>query len=145
VRVYATLTTLTDTAAATMRMAVRSGHAVAEITLHPAELGRVRVTIESHDDGGVTATVTAESREAAQALSQPGRDLRSALEAQGLTVHGLAVQVAPDGDRDGRPGGRPGDRPASGRSAAQPAAGEPEPTIQRIHVGLSSSAVDVLA
>lgn len=147
-RAYATVQSLVDTTAATMRVAERDGRTVAEITLHPAELGSVRVTMEAHQDGGVSATVTAQTAEAAQALAQSGRDLRLALEAQGMVVHGLQVEVA-GGDGRGRESGaqrRPGGRPNRTTAAAGGTTGEPDEITIQPHRPLPAGArVDVLA
>jgi flagellar hook-length control protein FliK len=91
-----------------VRVAVREGQTSAQLELHPAELGRVEIALRYDGSGGVTATVTAESRAAATALLAQAPELRRALEAQGLTVHGLDVnqagvgaETSPDRDRLG--------------------------------------------
>ena len=147
-RAYATMQSLVDTTAATIRVAQRNGRTVAEITLHPAELGSVRVTMEAHQDGGVSATVTAQTAEAAQALAQSGRDLRMALEAQGMVVHGLQVEVAAGDGRGREPGAQqqPPGRPNRVVAAAGAAAGESdEITIQPTRPLPAGARVDVLA
>ena len=56
---------------------------MARISLHPADLGGVRITMRVHD-GTVAATLAAETPAAAQALAQTASDLRRSLEGQGL-------------------------------------------------------------
>ena len=86
-----------DMAHATLRVAVRqNGGATARISLHPADLGGVRITMRVHD-GTVAATLAAETPAAAQALTQTASDLRRSLESQGLQIASLDVHVAGDG------------------------------------------------
>jgi flagellar hook-length control protein FliK len=86
-----------DVARATLRVAVKSnGGATARISLHPADLGGVRITMRVHD-GTVAATLAAETPAAAQALAQTASDLRRSLEGQGLQIASLDVHVAGDG------------------------------------------------
>ena len=86
-----------DVARATLRVAVRqNGSAMARISLHPADLGGVRITMRVHD-GAVSATLAAETPAAAQALTQTASDLRRSLEGQGLQIASLDVHVAGDG------------------------------------------------
>jgi flagellar hook-length control protein FliK len=86
-----------DVARATLRVAVRqNGSAMARISLHPADLGGVRITMRVHD-GAVSATLAAETPAAAQALTQTVSDLRRSLESQGLQITSLDVHVAGDG------------------------------------------------
>jgi flagellar hook-length control protein FliK len=86
-----------DVARATLRVAVKAGGAAtARISLHPADLGGVRITMRVHD-GTVAATLAAESPAAAQALAQTASDLRRSLEGQGLQIASLDVHVAGDG------------------------------------------------
>jgi len=86
-----------DMAHATLRVAVRqNGAATARISLHPADLGGVRITMRVHD-GTVAATLAAETPAAAQALTQTASDLRRSLESQGLQIASLDVHVAGDG------------------------------------------------
>ena len=77
----------------------------------PEQLGKVEIRLR-YEAGGVTASVTAESRAATAALTAQAPDLRRALESQGLTVLGLDVQqsgvgaeTTPDRDRLGTFGG----------------------------------------
>ena len=86
-----------DVARATLHVAVRqNGSAMARISLHPADLGGVRITMRVHD-GAVSATLAAETPAAAQALTQTVSDLRRSLESQGLQIASLDVRVAGDG------------------------------------------------
>ena len=100
--VTARLHELVDRAQATIRVAVREGHTDARITLRPAELGEVRITLR-YGHGGVSALVTADSSKAVELLSQASSDLRRSLEQQGLSVHGLDVRLAGGDARQGAP------------------------------------------
>jgi flagellar hook-length control protein FliK len=137
---------IADVTGATMRMAVRSGQPIARITLHPGDLGDVQVTMRYHQDG-VSATVTTDNHEAAQALLQAGAELRRSLEAQGVTVHGLDVHLSGD-DRGAN--GR-GERAADIANAMGPSGGddaaddEAETTIQPSQLPLPGSQIDVFA
>ncbi len=137
---------LADVTGTTMRMAVRSGQPVARITLHPADLGDVQVTMRYHQNG-VSAVVTTDNHEAAQALIQAGADLRRSLEAQGVTVHGLDVHLS----GDDRGGNARGERAADMANAMGPNGGddaaddEAETTIQPSQLPLPGSQIDVFA
>jgi flagellar hook-length control protein FliK len=137
---------LADVTGTTMRMAVRSGQPVARITLHPADLGDVQVTMRYHQNG-VSAIVMTDNREAAQALIQAGADLRRSLEAQGVTVHGLDVHLS----GDDRGGNARGERAADMANAMGPSGGddaaedEAETTIQPSQLPLPGSQIDVFA
>ena len=95
-----------------IRVAARDGQGTAHIQLSPPELGRVEIHLRYHA-GGVSATLTAQSPDAAQTLIQAGNDLRRSLEAQGLLVHSFDVrQSGTEGRRDERPDLGPGSRSA---------------------------------
>jgi flagellar hook-length control protein FliK len=137
---------LADVTGATMRMAVRSGQPIARITLHPDGLGDVQVTMRYHQDG-VSAIVTTDNHEAAQALLQAGADLRRSLEAQGVTVHGLDVHLSGDDGGGHARGERASDLadamgPTGGDDAADD---EAEITIQPSQLPLPGSQIDVFA
>ena len=144
---HARMQDIVDVTRATMRMATRGGATEARITMHPEDLGEVQVRLTYHD-GGISASVTADSTAAARALTQATHDLRRSLEAQGLTVHGLDVQLA--GGDSGSHAGR--DRGLDLASAMRPQNAEDEgietddeTPIEPARLTLSGSAVDVLA
>ena len=142
----ATMQDIADVTGTTMRMAVRAGQPVARITLQPEGLGGVQVTMRYHDSG-VSATVTTDNRAAAQELLQSGADLRRSLESQGVTVHGLDVQLS--GEERGS--NQNGERAADTARAMGPAGGgdaeadEAEITIQPSRLPLPGSQIDVFA
>jgi flagellar hook-length control protein FliK len=138
---------LADVAGTTMRVAVREGRTEARITLRPVELGQVEIRLHYHD-GGVSAQLTAQAGDAAQALSSTASDLRRSLEAQGLVVHDLdVVQTGahdrPQGERSQN--GRQGSGASSSdRSALGPDESE-ETVVNTSRLPLAGSQVDVLA
>jgi flagellar hook-length control protein FliK len=142
------LTELVEAAGTVIRIAVRDQQGVARITLRPAELGSVDIRL-TYGPGGVTAQLTAESPQAAQALAQASHELRRALEAQGLVVQSLDVQHAggddrPSANRD-RLGSENGQqRGARGGTLAEPT-DDPETTIAPSRLPLEGTQVDVLA
>jgi flagellar hook-length control protein FliK len=135
---------LATVARAVVQTSARTGITSARIDLRPPELGHVEIRLRYGADG-VTATVTASSQAAADALGSSAGDLRRALEAQGLTVLALDVGHAGAGDRrrpegDGRP------QPGTGASTAldEGVDGE-ETTITTTRIPAAGSSVDVLA
>jgi flagellar hook-length control protein FliK len=92
----------------------QSGGTTARIVLHPAELGSVQIHLRYSSDG-VTATIRADSPQAAQVLHEAAPDLRRALEGQGLSLLDLDVHDQSGGspaDRDpGSTGGNAGSAP----------------------------------
>lgn len=90
---------LPEAANAAIRVAVHDRRSEAVVTLHPAELGAVRIHL-SYESGSVTATIVADHADAAQALAQAAPELRRALEAAGLPVHDLDVGHRGDAQRE---------------------------------------------
>jgi flagellar hook-length control protein FliK len=92
----------------------QNGGTTARIVLHPAELGSVQIHLRYSSDG-VTATIRADSPQAAQVLHEAAPDLRRALEGQGLSLLDLDVHDQSGGspaDRDpGSTGGNAGSAP----------------------------------
>jgi hypothetical protein len=80
----------------TIRVTVREERTEARITLHPAELGEVRIRI-SYGPAGISASIVADSSRAAQTLAQSAPELRRTLEEHGVTLQSVDVQVAGDG------------------------------------------------
>jgi hypothetical protein len=89
------LNELVETTRATIRFAVRHGHTDARITLRPAELGEVRISLR-YENGGVSAMVTADSSKSFEALAQAASDLRRSLEQSGVAVQSLEVRLGGD-------------------------------------------------
>lgn len=133
-------------ARAVVQTSTRSGITSARIDLRPPELGHIEIRLRYGSDG-VTATVTASSPAAAQALGSSAGDLRRALEAQGLTVVGLDVGHTGAEDRP-RPEGDAGQ--AAGGTGAVDAAGLDEDddeatSTTNTRVPVAGSSMDVLA
>jgi flagellar hook-length control protein FliK len=139
----ATLQQLPAAAEATIRFLATGGETQATIKLHPEELGTVEVHL-SYTDSGVTATVRADSPQAAQTLQQAAPDLRRALEAQGTVLLGLDVR--------GRDAGREGSAPSNrqGRSRVT-AVGEvdgieaEDGTVVTRRIPIAGAQIDVFA
>ena len=136
---------LAESMHAIVKVANRRGTAAARITLRPAELGGVQVQLRSHA-GGVSASLTAETRAGAEALGVSYGELRRSLEAQGIVVHTIDVQFTGGGlGPDGR-----GER---WQSLAQQMAGavqnddddQDETTIEPSQLPDSGAQIDVLA
>jgi flagellar hook-length control protein FliK len=121
-------------------MAARDGAGSARITLHPAELGSVEIRIR-YQASGVSAELTAESQQAAQALQQSVGELRRALESQGLTVLDLDVRSAAD---DTQPRWKRDGSEGEERSQGGFADGSAEVVLDPLHV-LVGTHVNVLA
>jgi flagellar hook-length control protein FliK len=77
---------------ATLRMAGENGFTRARVTLRPAQLGGVEVFLRQ-GSGGLTATVVAETPQAAQMLESSATELQRRLAAQGLELSSLQISV----------------------------------------------------
>jgi flagellar hook-length control protein FliK len=107
------LATPTQALAATIRLADQRGFSHARLALNPPELGGVEVLLRS-SSSGIVASLTADTPEAARLLEAGTGDLRRQLEAQGIELLRVDVDVA--GDRRAASGGGDGQN-----AAAQPA------------------------
>ncbi len=127
----------------TIRAAAGEGKAAATIQFHPQELGSIMIRL-NYDGGTVTATVHAQSAEAAAVLQQGADDLRRGLEAQGLQLAGLEIRQDMSD-----PGANPGQGSAGGFVAGPrgtaPSDDSTEITIDPSRVPLDGSQLDVLA
>jgi flagellar hook-length control protein FliK len=136
---------LAESMHAVVKVANRRGTAAARITLRPAELGGVQVQLRSHA-GGVSASLTAETRAGAEALGVSYGELRRTLEAQGIVVHAIDVQLAGGGlGPDGR--GERWQSPAQqmGASVRHDDDDQDETTIEPSRLPDSGAQIDVLA
>jgi flagellar hook-length control protein FliK len=106
----------------------RGGDRVA-VHLEPEHLGRVEVIL-SRDAGGVTAHLRVESPQAHQALASELPALRQALEARGVSL----VHVQVDLDDHSQGGQRPG-REAGGRRRRGASGGGPGELAQDLLTG----------
>jgi flagellar hook-length control protein FliK len=128
-----------------LHVAQASGVTHARLNLRPAELGGIEIRLVS-DASGVTATVLADSPEAAKLLQDASGDLRRQLERSGVTVAGLDIgtQARQDGGAGGdASSGRRGSG-SGGSGATELAADEPAVVTHTI-VLPDGVRVDVLA
>ncbi len=102
-----------DAVRASFTVAVRQGQSQAQITLSPASLGAIRISLSQTPDG-LIARVAADHPEALQLLQQNSAELRNSLQASGL--HLLRLDIG-SGDRDGEHAGV-SDNAASGHGTA---------------------------
>jgi flagellar hook-length control protein FliK len=79
----------------TIRIASQRGVTHAKLALKPAELGGVEIRL-LQTAAGLSATVMADSPEAAKLLQQAGQDLRNSLEAQGVQLQNLDISYSGD-------------------------------------------------
>ncbi len=109
------LADLAQAAQAAIRVTSGNGETLARITLHPDELGSVEIHLRYGPDG-ISATVRADSPQAAQILHQAAPDLKRALEGQGMSLLGFDVR-----DRSGQPadGDPTGQRRGSGSGGTE--------------------------
>jgi flagellar hook-length control protein FliK len=130
---------------ATLRMAGENGFTRARVTLRPAQLGGVEVFLRE-GSAGLTATVVAETPQAAQMLESSTTELQRRLAAQGLELSSLQNSVGGESagaahggrDREGGAGTTGGARGASTEAVA------PAEKTQTIDLG-GGVLVDVLA
>jgi flagellar hook-length control protein FliK len=109
----------------TIRVTVREERTEARITLHPAELGEVRIRI-SYGPGGISASIVADSGRAAQTLAQASPELRRMLEQHGLTLQSVDVQVGGDAAQLGAENGAGGAAAGSDPDARRESSGDTE-------------------
>jgi flagellar hook-length control protein FliK len=133
------LAELAEAARAAIYVTARQGHPVARIVLHPKELGTIEIRLKYGADG-ISASVRADSPQAAQALAQASGDLRQALAAQGLDLLDLDIH---DGGRDTGPRTPFTSSPHRGGSGAE--ADQHEVTVDATRLPAAGSVVDVLA
>jgi hypothetical protein len=100
-----------------LQIAQQQGVSRARLTLRPAELGGIEIRLTT-DATGLTATVLAESPQAAQVLQEASGDLRRSLERSGVTVAELQI-----GMRDGTGAGERQDGGDRRGSHGHPAGG----------------------
>lgn len=81
-------------AARGLAAALRQGGGSVTLRLHPEELGDLKVRVDSAD-GRIGATFEVQSEQARDLLDKTLSDLRTALEARGLSVDRLDVHIAP--------------------------------------------------
>jgi len=110
-----------------IRVTVREERTEARITLHPAELGEVRIRI-SYGPGGISASIVADSSRAAQTLAQSTPELRRTLEEHGLTLQSVDVQVGGEGSQLGSENGPGGTAAGSDRDARREPTGDTSAT-----------------
>jgi flagellar hook-length control protein FliK len=127
------LAELAQAAQTAIKVTSQNGGASARITLHPNDLGSVDIHLRYGVDG-VTATVRADSPQAAQILHDAAPDLKRALEGQGMSLLGFDVR-----DRSGQPaGGNPSNGQGQGNAAGGSNDADPDDEI----TGLTGPAVE---
>jgi len=96
-----------ETVRLTISAASAQGVSRVRIALRPAELGGIEIML-AHGPAGLSATIRADSAQAAQALQRSVDELQRTLQSQGLNVVRIDISVAGDGsaargreDRDG--------------------------------------------
>jgi flagellar hook-length control protein FliK len=133
---------------ATVRLAAENGYSRARVALRPAELGGVELFLRN-GSAGITATVVAETPQAAHLLQHGAGELQRRLAAQGIELG--SIQISVGGESAGAAqGGRDQAGEASPRAGGSRTDGsgegllaEPEQT-QTIDLG-GGVLVDVLA
>jgi flagellar hook-length control protein FliK len=85
-----------ETVRLTIAAANAAGVTRARITLRPAELGGIEMTL-AHTASGLTASIVADSPQAAAALQRAADDLTRTLAQQGITLAQLDIGVAGQG------------------------------------------------
>jgi hypothetical protein len=144
VRAASRLPELAETLRTVVKVAATEGRTEARITLHPADLGEVRIRLR-YEQAGVTAEVVADSRQAVQVLKESASDLRRSLESQGIDLLMFDVRQG-DHERSGWLGASNGKANRHG-TASDLADGdeslERETPVDRLRS--PSSSVDVLA
>jgi flagellar hook-length control protein FliK len=120
------LADLARAAQTAIRVTAANGDASATIVLHPQELGTVSIRLH-YASGGLTASVRADTPQAAQALQQSAPELRRALHDQGLTLLDLDV-------RDRGTNRDPGQPRAKRATAADRGVDEIDPLSLDVHV-----------
>jgi flagellar hook-length control protein FliK len=135
-----------ETVRLTISTASAAGVSRARIALRPAELGGIEIML-SHGPAGISATVTADSPAAANALQRAADDLQRSLADQGLNLVRLDIDVAGDRasargreDQDGAP--RPGH---DGPRGSDGGSDDDTPIIERTLELPNGALVDVLA
>jgi flagellar hook-length control protein FliK len=112
------LAELAHAAQTAINITSQGGGASARITLHPNDLGSVDIHLRYGPDG-VSASVRADSPQAAQILHDAAPDLKRALEGQGMSLLSFDVR-----DRSGQQAG--GD-PSNGQGGSRSSSGDAEP------------------
>ncbi len=89
---------ITDQVNVRIHQAAKDGAHHMEIKLHPAELGRVDVKIETHPGGQSHITITADSRDTLDALVRDARALEHSLRDAGIKADSQNLQFNLRGD-----------------------------------------------
>ena len=137
-----------DAVRATFTAANRAGISSARISLSPASLGGIKISL-SQTPGGLVARVATDHPEAAQTLQQNAAELRRSLEAGGMSLLRLDIGSPGQQSLTGFAGSdQNGARTAGGWRGGQtePADTDQPPTPTELTIELSSgSLVNVLA
>jgi flagellar hook-length control protein FliK len=135
-----------ETVRLTISAANRQGVSRARIAIRPAELGGIEIML-AHGPTGLSATLTADSAQAAHAMQRAADELQRTLADQGLNLVSLKIGVAADGaaargreDRDA-----PADDSGTSRHAGPADHETDDPTVARTLELPNGVLVDVLA
>jgi flagellar hook-length control protein FliK len=135
-----------ETVRLTISAANAQGISRARIALRPAELGGIEIML-AHGPAGLSATLTADTAQAAQAMQRAADELQRTLASQGITLSSLQINVAGDGpaarkreDRDA-----PADDHGTGRRDPATDRETDDLTIARTLELPNGTLVDVLA
>jgi flagellar hook-length control protein FliK len=133
---------------ATFTAANQAGVSSARITLSPASLGGITISLSQTQDG-LVARVTADHPEAAQTLAQSAGDLKRSLEQSGLSLLRLDIGSTGQQSLASFTGGGGGQSAGNGQTHSQAAADladdEHEPATETATTSSSGALVDVLA
>jgi flagellar hook-length control protein FliK len=141
------LTELAQAAQTAIKISSQNGDTSARITLHPNELGSVDIHLRYGSDG-ITATVRADSPQAAQVLHQAAPDLKRSLEAQGMSLLGFDVRDRSGQPADGDPTGKQSGSNNGGGAHREPddeLTGVAGPVLNPGHVPAPGTQIDVFA
>jgi flagellar hook-length control protein FliK len=150
VRTSVRLQEAVDAVRATFTAAAGTGISTARISLEPASLGGIKISLSQTADG-LVARVTTDHPEAAQTLQQSAGDLRRSLEASGLSL--LRLDIGSSGQQSlagftgsNQSGSQTGSGWYGGAGADASADAEEQSTPTELTIELSSgSLVNVLA
>ncbi|MHA6721097.1 flagellar hook-length control protein FliK [Sphingomonas sp. RS6] len=123
---------------------VDAGEDTLRVRLNPAELGKVEVTLAFDDDGGLRATLRAESAHTLHLLRQDAPDLGRALDQAGLRTDAQSFRFE---GRDGGTGGNGGQSSfqQQSRGSQQQFRDDPEPDVQAYRTLRGDGQVDMIA
>ena len=150
VRQNVSLQELVETVKATFTTASQSGLSSARISLSPASLGNIQISL-TQTSQGLVAHVAADHPDAVQTLQQNAADLRRSLESSGMSL--LQLDIGTSGEQRTGPDRDPGARRSATGTGTQALAGmdgveaeDEDAAASTLRIALTGgSLVDVLA